>query len=504
MSKIILAAALSTSLLAHYVIAFPKVVSMDYVHVPRKAVEKRDSINVELQNEETFYQLQVSVGTPPQSTVLNIDTGSTATFVLAPGSCQEGSSCTPAYDSSNSSTYKLISKGTFSDTFLGAPSVHGDMFSDIFQVGDAKISNFTMGVATDSTKTSEGLMGLGRSGQEIPSILTSMVSQGLINSHAFSLYLNDVAAKTGQILFGGYDTAKFEGDLVFLNAQPNLGGGGTISSGNIAWTSFAVTTSEGTTLLSPQDFPIDAGLDSGTTSLLAPKDVIQQLYNFFDAIPNTNFGQVVSCNIAEAAGSLDFGLGNVTYISVPFAEVLVPASGSDGKQITMPDGTPACALLISPSPDNVQFILGDAFLRSAYVVYDMDTEQIGIAQTKFNSNETNLQEIGSPSNGSVVATQATTAPPVTVTQVLQSDTTSSHFTFGSYSGTFGVVTGVTTTLPISTFNAPTTSPTTSSPVTLSSSAASPLSQSSLFGNMLSLWSSLMLLMTSLGFTMFFL
>ena len=66
------------------------------------------------------------------------------------------------------------------------------MFSDIFQVGDAKISNFTMGVATDSTKTSEGLMGLGRSGQEIPSILTSMVSQGLINSHAFSLYLNDV------------------------------------------------------------------------------------------------------------------------------------------------------------------------------------------------------------------------------------------------------------------------------------------------------------------------
>ena len=291
---------------------------------------------------------------------------------------------------------------------------------------------------------------------------------------------------------------------MFLNAQPNLGGGGTISSGNIAWTSFAVTTSEGTTLLSPQDFPIDAGLDSGTTSLLAPKDVIQQLYNFFDAIPNTNFGQVVSCNIAEAAGSLDFGLGNVTYISVPFAEVLVPASGSDGKQITMPDGTPACALLISPSPDNVQFILGDAFLRSAYVVYDMDTEQIGIAQTKFNSNETNLQEIGSPSNGSVVATQATTAPPVTVTQVLQSDTTSSHFTFGSYSGTFGVVTGVTTTLPISTFNAPTTSPTTSSPVTLSSSAASPLSQSSLFGNMLSLWSSLMLLMTSLGFTMFFL
>ena len=69
---------------------------MDYTRVSRKAIQRRDPINADLQNEEFFYQLQVSVGTPPQSTLLNIDTGSTTTFVLAPGSCQEGSSCTPA------------------------------------------------------------------------------------------------------------------------------------------------------------------------------------------------------------------------------------------------------------------------------------------------------------------------------------------------------------------------------------------------------------------------
>ena len=50
-----------------------------------------------------------------------------------------------------------------------------------------------MGVATNPSDTSMGLMGLGRSGQELPSILTTMVSQGLINSNAFSLYLNDIS-----------------------------------------------------------------------------------------------------------------------------------------------------------------------------------------------------------------------------------------------------------------------------------------------------------------------
>lgn len=38
-------------------------------------------------------------------------------------------------------------------------------------------------------------------------------------------------------------------------------------------------------------------------------------------------------------------------------------------------------------------LLGDTFLRSAYVVYDLKHQQIGLAQAKLNSTETNIIEI---------------------------------------------------------------------------------------------------------------
>lgn len=44
-------------------------------------------------------------------------------------------------------------------------------------------------------------------------------------------------------------------------------------------------------------------------------------------------------------------------------------------------------------------LLGDTFLRSAYVVYDLDNKQVSIAQTIFNSGSANVQEIKAGSKG---------------------------------------------------------------------------------------------------------
>ena len=40
----------------------------------------------------------------------------------------------------------------------------------------------------------------------------AMANQGVIKTAAFSLYLNDLESQ-GNILFGGYDQAKYVGDL---------------------------------------------------------------------------------------------------------------------------------------------------------------------------------------------------------------------------------------------------------------------------------------------------
>jgi hypothetical protein len=48
-----------------------------------------------------------------------------------------------------------------------------------------------------------------------------LYTAGYIKSRSYSLYLDDVAAKSGSILFGGIDTTKFTGELVTLGVPPN-------------------------------------------------------------------------------------------------------------------------------------------------------------------------------------------------------------------------------------------------------------------------------------------
>lgn len=44
-------------------------------------------------------------------------------------------------------------------------------------------------------------------------------------------------------------------------------------------------------------------------------------------------------------------------------------------------------------PSSSIYILGDTFLRSAYVVYDLARNEISLAQTVFNSTENNIIEL---------------------------------------------------------------------------------------------------------------
>jgi len=44
-------------------------------------------------------------------------------------------------------------------------------------------------------------------------------------------------------------------------------------------------------------------------------------------------------------------------------------------------------------------VLGDTFLRSAYVVYDLSNNEISLAQTNFNATKSNVMEIQSGSAG---------------------------------------------------------------------------------------------------------
>jgi hypothetical protein len=191
------------------------------------------------------------------------------------------------------------------------------------------------------------------------------------------------ADSTGTVLFGGYDTEKYSGDLTVLQIFPDEQSG-AISSMTVAWTSLSVTDSSGTTALGTSDFPLPAILDSGTTPSVIPAEMYSQLADYFKVISDETYSTLMPCSIGDIEGSLDWGFGGDggAAISVSFTELAIPLFDQDGNQLTFEDGSLVCAFGLHPTSEGEPILLGDTFLRSACVVYDLDNQQIGIVPTK--------------------------------------------------------------------------------------------------------------------------
>jgi len=83
----------------------------------------------------------------------------------------------------------------------GSRSVSGSFIADNLKIGDTTVEALVMGLVASGNGPDVGILGLGldvsestsiQDGIVYPTILDTMYNQGLINSHAYSLYLDDL------------------------------------------------------------------------------------------------------------------------------------------------------------------------------------------------------------------------------------------------------------------------------------------------------------------------
>ena len=77
------------------------------------------------------------------------------------------------------------------------------------------------------------------------------------------------------------------------------------------------------------------------------------------------------------------------------------------------NGEAACALGIDAAQGR-PVLFGDTFLRSAYVVYDLVNNRIGIAQSNFNAGSSNI--VAFASSGAPIPSATTAQAGISVTQ----------------------------------------------------------------------------------------
>ena len=425
----------------------PNVVGLDIArrHISdpakRDTLRRRQSQTVTetLDNYETLYIANVSIGTPPQDFSLHIDTGSSDLWVNAPNSeiCTErgGDLCSSgSYDANSSSTYKYVNS-LFNVSYVDGSGADGDYATDTVSIGGKSITDLQFGIGYDSN-SAEGILGIGYTADEAqadtarqksyPNLPQAMANGGLIQSNAYSLWLNDLDANTGSILFGGVDTAKYTGSLQSVPIEKEFD---QYAEFLITLTDVALT--DGTTSQNlTTDLPTVVILDSGSSLTYLPNDLTSAIYSALKIQydPTQQMGYC-SCGLANENITIDFTFTSPT-ISVAIDELVLETSQNTDEDQEDPDnddgdsgdggggdgeGSLDCVFGISPAQGETA-VLGDTFLRSAYVVYDLANNEISLAQTDFNATESNIKEIGTGSTSVPDATPISNAVQAAVSQ----------------------------------------------------------------------------------------
>lgn len=139
-------------------------------------------------------------------TCCSLDTGSSDIWVESASSdlCRQSDDpckITGTFNKEESSTYQRVS-GDFQISYVDGEYAQGDYGQDVFHVGDnVSVKSVQFGIGLESTST-EGIMGIGFEQNQVqvqrlgkdpyPGLTDLMVQQGLIQSRAYSLWLNDL------------------------------------------------------------------------------------------------------------------------------------------------------------------------------------------------------------------------------------------------------------------------------------------------------------------------
>ncbi|KAI1116038.1 aspartic-type endopeptidase [Nemania sp. NC0429] len=402
----------------------PKVV---HLSTQRKAVpdpvqrdrlrRRADTVEASLDNEATLYFVNATIGTPGQSMRLHVDTGSSDLWVNTPASslCAQGTNpCgfAGAYSANDSSTYEYVGDW-FNISYVDGSGASGAYISDTVTIGGAKLDRLQFGIGYVSS-SSQGILGIGypsnevqvgRAGKEpYANLPAALASAGLVSRNAYSLWLNDLNANVGSILFGGVDTEQYSGALQTLPIQASRG----------AYAEFLITLTSlklgGRTIADNQALAVL--LDSGSSLTYLPDDMVQSIYEQVQARYDAGAGAAyVPCSLGSSGATLDFAFTSPT-ISVEMNELVLDlqAAGGGGRP-TFDNGESACLFGIAPAGSGTN-VLGDTFLRSAYVVYDIDNNEISLAQTRSNATASSVREIPS---GSELPGATVVANPVAAT-----------------------------------------------------------------------------------------
>lgn len=314
------------------------------------------------------YFSDIAIGTPPQEFKVVLDTGSSNLWVPSQDCGSIACYLHTKYDHSDSSTYKK--NGSDFAIRYGSGSLEGYVSQDTVQIGDLKIKNQLFAEATSEPGLAfafgrfDGIMGLGYdtiSVNGIPPPFYSMIDQGLLDENVFAFYLSNTAdeGSESEAIFGGVNPAHYTGKMTKIPLRRKA-----YWEVDLDAISFGDQTAE-----------LDstgAILDTGTSLIALPTTLAELLNKEMGAKKSYNGQYTVDCAKRDELPDLTFTLTGYNFTIGPY-DYILEVQGSCISSFMGFD---------IPAPAGPLVILGDAFLRQWYSVYDLENNAVGLAKAK--------------------------------------------------------------------------------------------------------------------------
>ncbi|RDA84093.1 putative aspartyl protease, partial [Ophiocordyceps camponoti-leonardi (nom. inval.)] len=338
----------------------------------RRLRRRQNDVALAPQKNGFFYSIEVKLGTPPQAVSVNFDTGSDEFWV--------NPTCSKSADAAFCSSFgRFNGSQTFVDVHRNGTVNYGTGFAkveygyDFMQLGSARVSQQLVGVATDSEFAVTGILGAGPSldgwKSPFPTIIDNLATQGFTKSRAFSLDIRSLESHRGSVVFGGIDVQKFRGKLEKRPIIPAAQSPDGLTRYWVYLDGLSMNLPNGSKVaVLDKDNGQAVLLDSGYTVSTLPDAIFSKILAAFPTAQPPAAGDNlyrVPCDLAAARGSLDFRFGK-TRIRVFYSDFI------------WRQATGKSCVLGAARDDNFP-VLGDTFLRAAYVVYDWDNRNIHLA-----------------------------------------------------------------------------------------------------------------------------
>lgn len=321
----------------------------------------------DLVNRVTHYTVEIGIGEPSITYPLFIDTGSADFWVSNDTKLVD---VPYNYDADKS---KVVSTKPFHIDYVRG-SADGFWAKNTFtfgkQIADMDYAIVYKGVDSPRLENSTGILGTGYPYKGVINLPERLKRDKIINKNAYSMSLVDFRGSNGNILFGGVDKSKYTGPLYTVPRVDAYPGSpikhlaASLSSINLGGTTVNLS-------------GIPALLDTGSTISYLPEEAYNQVAKFFGVSEATSalYG-APTFNITE------YGNKEVIF---DFSGAKIKVKGSDlafsFKDLKHVDHGEMRIFGIWDNKYGGGYnILGDTFLRSAYVVYDLDGETISLAQ----------------------------------------------------------------------------------------------------------------------------